>query len=88
MTEFPRQRKNRLLRELGNEDKRISLRNIKRELITTYVMQFGSTWMNASNGLETNFPKIEERKKEKRKKRIAGLSNAFLTLLAKVNTNN
>ena len=71
MTEFPRQRKNRLLRELGNEDNRISLRNIKSELITSYVVQFGSTWMNVSNDLERNFPNIEKKKKKKKKNCMA-----------------
>lgn len=67
MTEFPRQRKNRLLRELGNEDNRISLRNIKSELITSYVVQFGSTSMNVSNDLERNFSNIEKKRKRKNK---------------------
>lgn len=71
MTEFPRQRKNRLLRELGNEDNRISLRYIKSELITSYVVQFGSTWMNVSNDLEGNFPNIEKKTKEKKKNCMA-----------------
>lgn len=64
MTEFPRQRKNRLLRELGNEDNLISLTIKENELITSYIMQFGSAWMNATNDLETNFPNIEKKKKK------------------------